>query len=133
MPKDKLKALEGIDAARSIRQAMKEMQAFYRTEQRKAEVDRREADVTLKVQVMVFETAGRNWRVETLADAFEGQGGQIVSLEKTEALAMAEFRMKLKDRLLESKWCRPEEARRYAALADVDVVGRVPFHRIVTK
>lgn len=133
--KERLKLLEGIDAAPHIRGMGMELAATLAEGRRRAEIDgpERTTDI-LKVDVLVMETEGGYWRVETLKDSdiFPGQIGKIEATDRKESTAMAEFRFALAAEFLKARFCKQPEAMLAAAKAKINVCGRVPFARIIT-
>lgn len=133
--KERLRLLEGQDAASRIRGMGVELTATLAEGRRRAEVDGPERVTNiLKVDVLVFETKDGLWRVETLteADLFPGQMGKIEVVDRNERLAICEFRFALAHELVKSRFCRQPEALRAAGLAQINVQGRIPFMRIVS-
>jgi hypothetical protein len=131
--KKMLEGLVGIDAAPHIRGMHREMRQTIIEGRRRREVDGVREEGPMKVGVMAFEESDGRWRVETLDDVYPGQMGPIVVKDATERLAMAEFRMILLCRMVQDRFCREDEARKRALKADISVLGRVPFIRIVSK
>ncbi len=128
------KELEGWDAAPVLREALKEMREDYRAGQRRAEVDGVTAETILDVPVMLMEKPDGSWSCEsTSTSIFPGQRGHFAVVDRTERLAMAEFRFRLVNELVTGRFCREPEARKLAMAAKVYSVGRVPFIRVVSK
>ncbi len=128
-----LENLVGIDAAPHIRGMQREMRQAIIEGRRRAEVDGVKLDGPMKVGIMLFENADGTWRAETIDDVYPGQSGPIVVRDDNERLAMAEFRMTLLNRMVQDRFCREPDARKRALSAEISVLGRVPFLRIVSK
>jgi hypothetical protein len=131
--REQLKVLEGIDAGERIRGMGKELYQSWVEGARRHEIDgpERTTDI-LDVDVMAFEDKNGFWRVETLSDsAFPGARGGFSATDRSERLALAEFRMELASQMVTSRFCRREQATLAAAKARITVQGRVPFARII--
>jgi hypothetical protein len=130
-----LAELHGIDAAPRIRAALAELRENYAVGRRMAEVDGPVDDkLMLECPVLLVEDAAGRWRCSTTKeDMFQGQKELFGVTERTEKLAVAEMRWRLAEELVGCRFCRPEEAKRLALVANVWVSGRVPFARIVTR
>lgn len=130
---DKTQNLIGIDAAPLMRKALQELRTLYKTERLKAERDKPEKELVLEVPCMAFETYDGQWRLETIGRFVECQDGDIKVTERTERLAEAELRYQLMHYLVSWRWCNPNDARKFAARAKINIHARVPYQRIVSK
>lgn len=129
-----LTQLEGVDAAPHIRGMAREIAQTVAEGRRKAEVDgeQRVTDI-MDVDVMAFEDKNGFWKVEAMSqDIFPGQNGLFFCVDRTERLAIAEFRARLAHEMITCRFCRQEQALKLAYKANVRVQARVPFVRIQT-
>ncbi len=131
--KKALDGLIGVDAAPHIEGMRREMRQMIVEGRRRAEVDGVKLDGPMKVGVLALEQSDGTWKVETLEDAFPGQSAPIMVHDRNERLALAEFRMALINQMVQDRWLREPEARKTGCLAEINVLGRVPFLRIVSK
>lgn len=130
-----LAELHGIDAAPRIRAALAELRENYAMGRRMAEVDGPVDDkLVLECPVLLVEDAAGRWRCSaTKEDMFQGQRELFGVTERTERLAVAEMRWRLAEELVAARFCKADEAKRLALVANVWVSGRVPYARIVSR
>lgn len=134
MKKDREQSLiDHGDMGSILRQAKAELRDHLRSEARKAEVDRRAPDAPLDVPVLLVEDANGVWKAETTTQVFPSQRETLWAKDRSERIVLADLRQVLKDAMTADRYAGAEGARKAAALANIWVVARIPFNRIVSK
>lgn len=127
-------ALVGIDAAPLIRRAQTELRAQFLAGKRREEVDGKPSDdLVLDVPVLLFENPNGSWRAEIMQTFYQGQRENWSVTDANERLVLAELRYSVAERLFADRFCGRESALKYAKVAKINVHGRIPFHRIVSR
>lgn len=129
------KLREHGDAGAILRQAQKDLAFQHEMDRRIYEVEAREYQTPIfDVPLLAVERSDGTWVVESTTDIFPAQKGKISVAHRNKNIALCDFRVALRERLIEDRYTRhADEARKIAALAKCWFAGEVPYARIVSK
>lgn len=129
------KLREHGDMGAILRQAQKDLAFQQQMDRRIYEVEAREYQTPIfDAPLLAVERSDGTWVVESTTTIFPSQKGKISVAHRNQQIAICDFRVALRERLIEDRYTRDsDEARKIAALAKCWIAGNVPFSRIVSK